>query len=111
MRRTPVRACGFLRTEISWKDDGAVGGSAGLPPTRPRFLAGETMPTPDHPSADIQRPRLNVVIAKVVDEGRELATREGVGPAVSYMTERGVPSTIAYRVLGSPYYCRKTQAP
>jgi hypothetical protein len=77
----------------------------------PRFFAGDTMPTPDRHTTGEMHPRINVAIAKVVEEGRELATREGVGPAVSYMTERGVPPIIAYRVLGSPFYCRKTQTP
>lgn len=45
--------------------------------------------------------------AEAIDEAVVLASVDGVGPAMDYMADSGVPHEIAVRVLAGPRYHRR----
>lgn len=47
--------------------------------------------------------------AEQVESALKLAKREGIGPALAFMEEVGVPRCIALRVLASPAHVRSKE--
>ena len=42
----------------------------------------------------------------VIENALVIVTQKGVGPALEYMFDNGIPPQVAYRVLGSPEFQR-----
>lgn len=60
------------------------------------------------PERDLEKPeRRRDGPAETVDEAVVLASIDGVGPALDYMSTKGVPHQTALRVLAGPQYHRR----
>lgn len=63
------------------------------------------MYTSDRQNGDVERRKDGP--ADVIDEAVVLASVDGVGPALDYMADSGVPHETALRVLTGPTYHRR----
>ena len=55
---------------------------------------------------DSSDPRQDRSLSCVVDAGLRIVQAEGVGPAIDFMENHGVPRPIIFRVLASPRHVR-----